>query len=347
LGRIVAVSAREPLAGWTGIVPEGAGPLEHAAFFGGWVVTSTIEDARSVVRRYSAEGRPAGEVALPGAGHVEGFFGPSGPTGYFVYTDYLTPPAIYKLDVARGQTQLVHAPGGIDTAAYVTDRLFVPGQDGTRVPLYVTHRRDRQRDGDQPLILQASGLLAPSFSPEVLTWLELGGAYAQVSVRPERRAATVQSRQSGLDDLQQAADYLVRERYTRTRRLGLYGRGSSALAVAAAMSLRPQGYGAMVAQLTSERGDETRASLDTYAPYRRVHKGLCYPPTLVTTLDRDSRVAPWEGYKLIASMQAVQLCSNPVLLRVDPRAEGPARHAEVSAEQWAFLAQWLGLEAAS
>lgn len=347
-GRIISVNAASPLSSITSVVPEGTGVLENAAFIGNRIVTASTEDARSVVRLYTPEGRLAGEVALPGNGHVEGFAANASHTGaFFTYSDYLTPPAPYLLDLAGGRAQPYGTTGSrLDTSAYITERLSVPGEEDTRVALYVTHRRDRARDGDQPLILQASGAaLAPAFSPEVLAWLELGGAYAQVSVRPERRSGSVQFRHSGLDDLQAAADYLVRERYTRTRRLGLYGRGSSALAVAAAMTQRPTQLGAVVAQLTADPGDDSRPSLDTYASYRRVRKGMCYPPTLVTTLDRDTHVAPSEGYQLIASMQAVQLCSNPVLLRVDPRRGAEAAQPEVLAEQWAFLAQWLGLEA--
>jgi prolyl oligopeptidase len=340
-GRVVALNAREPLSGWTGVLPEMAGTLEQGAFIGNHLVTSTLEDGRSVVRVYSPEGRPAGDVALPGAGHVEGFTGQA--EAFFSYTDYLTPPTVFRLDLGSRQARPWRtARAGVDTSVYATERLTVPGLEGTSVSVDVTRRRDRARDGDQPLVLQAAGRLAPSYSPEVHAWLELGGAYAQVSVRPERPAGGLQPRESGLDHLQAAADFLVRERYTRTRRLGLYGRGTSALAAAAAVTGRPEGYGAAVLQLTVGPGDDTRPSLDTFAPYRRVRKGLCYPPVLITTLDRNPRVAPWEGYKLAAALQAVQLCSNPILLRVDPRTSSVQR--EVSAEQWAFMAQWLGLE---
>jgi prolyl oligopeptidase len=341
-GRIVAVSSREPLGGTAAVVPESPGRLEHAAYAGGRVLTATLEDGRSFVRLYSPDGKAEGEVALPGTGHVLGLGGQS--EAFLIYTDYLTPPTAYRIDPAGGRlARWSSAPPAIDTAAYVTDRLVVPGQDSASVLVYVTHRRDRARDGDQPLALQASAQLVPSFNPEVLAWLELGGAYAEVSVRPERRAGQVRS---GLDDLQAAADHLVRERYTRTRRLGIYGHGTSALAVAAALAQRPDSYGAAVSQLTADAGDETRPALDTFAPYRHVKKGLCYPPTLVTTLDRDSPVVPSEGYLLVAHLQAVQLCSNPVLIRVDPRA-GTGNRAEVSAQQWAFLAEWLGLTPSS
>jgi prolyl oligopeptidase len=338
-GRIVAVSSRDPAAGAVTVVPESAVRLERAAYAGGRFITAAVEDGRSVVRMFTPDGKPAGEVALPGAGHVQSLGGES--EILLTYTDYLTPLTAYRVDLASGRlTRWSTAAPVVDTSAYVTDRIVVPGEaEAASVLVYVTHRRDQVRDGDQPLVLQGSAQLLPSFNPEVLAWLELGGAYAQVSVQPERSALV---RRSGLDDLQAAAAELVRLRYTRTRRLGLFGRGSSALAVAAVLAQHPENYGAAVSQLTAEAGDESRPALETYAPFRRVRKGLCYPPILVTTLDHDSRVAPSDGYMLAARLQAVQLCSNPVLVRVDPRS-GTDSRAEVGAEQWAFLGQWLGL----
>lgn len=337
LGRIIAVSAREPLTASSGVVPESAGRLEHAAFIGNRVITSTVEDGRSVVRLFTPDGKPAGEVALPGDGRVEGFGGRT--EAFFTYTDYVTPPTAYRLDLTTGQARpWSTAQPAVSTSAYATERLIVPGQEGSRVMLYVTRARDRPRDGDQPLILQASAQLTPAFSPEVLAWLELGGAYAEVSVLPERRVGLV--RENSVDKIQAAAQFLVRQRYTRTRRLGIYGRGSSALAAAAALTAHPEQYGAAVAGLTADPGDDTRPAIETNAAFRRVRKGLCYPPTLVSTLDHDTQVPPADGYQLIAHLQAVQLCGNPVLLRVDPR---PGTPEEVSADHWAFMAQWLGI----
>jgi prolyl oligopeptidase len=338
-GRIIAVSAREPLSASMPVVAEGPGRVEHAAFIGNRIVTSVIEEGRSVVRLLGPDGRPQGEVTLPGDGHVEGFAGQS--EILFTYSDYLTPPTVYRVDPGSSQARpWSTAQPAINTSAYVTERVYVPGQ-GSRFLMYVTRRRDRPRDGDQPLVLEGTAQLVPAFNPELLAWLEAGGAYAQVSVIPERRPGLV--RESGLDNLQAAAQFLVRERYTRTRRLGLYGRGSSALAAASALMLQPQGYGAVVPALTADAGDDSRPPIETNAPYRRVRKGMCYAPTLITTLDHDSHVAPSVGYQLAAHLQAVQLCSNPVLLRVDARG-GTVNSSEISAEHWAFLAEWLGLE---
>jgi prolyl oligopeptidase len=340
-GRVIAVSAREPGSAAVTVVPESAAPLEAASFAADRIVACYIENAHSVVRLYSSEGRPEGEPALPGLGHAEGFAaeGQQSQT-FFLYSDYLTPPEVWQLDLASGRTQLWRRPDlHASTDRYLTEQLFFLSKDGTRLPMYVTHRRDMPHDGNQPLLLEGyAGNLAPRFSTQVLTWLEMGGAYAAAGLR------SLDSRQN-VDDFIAAADYLVRERYTRSRRLGIYGRGDAAALIGAVMTQRPELFGAVLPS-PAMRSSATAplAALDAYSPYRRVRQGICYPPTLVTTADRDSRIPPWHSYKLVAALQAVQLCSNPILLAVTASGPGSAAaELEQISDQWAFLAQWLGM----
>jgi prolyl oligopeptidase len=346
-GSVISVSARQPYSGPTTIVPESTSFLEDAVFVRDRIVAQFIDDARSVVRLYSADGRPAGFAVLKGLGHVELAAG-EGSQVFFTYSDYLTPGEVYHLDLASGHAELWRQAKGPVTTDYVSEQLFFLTKDGTRMPMYITRRRDRPRDGNQPLLLRGfSRSRAPMFRAEVLAWLEMGGAYAEASVR----SSTMQTQ---LDDLIAAADYLVRERYTRTRRLGLYGRGNGALAAGAVMLQRPDLFGAVLPEVSlidtrfsTRRGQEsapTDAALQAYSPAQHVKQGVCYPPTLITTVDRDEQVAPWHAYKLAAALQARQFCSNPILLRVESRAgHGENTQIDQFADQWAFLSQWLGI----
>jgi prolyl oligopeptidase len=346
-GNVISVSARAPLSGATTVIPESTSFLEEALFAGNRIVTQSVDQGHSVVRLYGADGRPSGSAVLKGMGRVELAAG-EGSQVFFTYSDYLTPGEVYHLDLASSHAQLWRQAKGPVTTDYVSEQLFFLTKDGTRLPMSITRRRDSPRDGNQPLLLHGfSTSRAPVFRAEVLAWLEMGGTYAEAIVRSS-------SMQNELNDLAAAADYLVRERYTRTRRLGLYGRGHGALAAGAAMLQRPDLFGAVFPETSlqgasygTRRWQEsapTDAALEGYSPAQHIKPGVCYPPTFITTADRDERVAPWHAYKLAAALQAAQFCSNPILLQVRPRAgDDESMQIDQLADQWAFLAQWLGI----
>lgn len=345
-GCVIAVDAGAPHAGWTTIIPESTSLLERAAFVGDRIVAQYIENAHSVLRLYSADGRAIGDVALPGLGHVDAVAG-KGQEAFFAYSDYLTPTEVYRLDLTSGHTQLWRRPSVPVSTVYQTEQVFFLTRDGTRLPMYITHRRDRPRDGNQPLLLRVfNASLAPVFRPEVLTWLDMGGAYAEASVRDN-------SEQNELDDFTAAAQYLISERYTRSRRLGIYGPGRSGLLVSALLIEHPNlmsaalPHGSTLDTDLSRRWPDYGLSelvLQTYSPAQHVTRGVCYPPTLITTAERDEASAPWHSYKLAAALQAVQFCSHPILLHTEPGTGRDERaHLESVADQWAFLARWLGI----
>jgi prolyl oligopeptidase len=265
---------------------------------------------------------------------------------------------------------------------YVTEQVFYVSKDGTRVPMYITRRRDMVRDGNQPFLLYGYGgfnvSLTPAFRPSVLAWLEMGGAYAEANLRGGgeygetwHQAGTLQNKQHVFDDFIAAAEYLIRERYTRSNKLGIHGRSNGGLLVGAALVQRPELFGAALPavgvldmlryhtasanarQWSSDYGlsedPEQFKALYSYSPVHNVKKGMCYPPTLITTADHDDRVVPWHSYKFAAALQAVQLCSNPILIRIETRAGHGAgkpvwMQIDDFADQWAFLAQHLGME---
>jgi prolyl oligopeptidase len=383
LRRVIAVDARQPAStSWPTIVPEQSTALDEASYVGGMIVAKYVEDAHSVARLYDAHGKPAGQVALPGLGQVTGFEGDAAdPETFFSYTDYLTPIQVYRYDVRSNIAAVWRKPKiDADTDRYVTEQVFYLSKDGTRVPMYITHRRDMVRDGDHPLLLYGYGgfnvSLLPAFRASVLAWLEMGGVYAEANLRGGgeygenwHKAGTLANKQNVFDDFISAAEYLIRERYTRSARLGIHGRSNGGLLIGAALTQRPDLFGvalpavgvldmlryhtasANARQWSSDYGlsedAEQFKALYSYSPYHNVKK-TCYPPTLITTADHDDRVVPWHSFKFAAALQAAQICSNPILIRVETRAGHGAgkplwMQIEDFADQWAFAAQALGM----
>ena len=384
LRRVIEVDVRRPVASdWPTVVPEDSVALEEASYVGGRIVAKYVYDAHSVAKVFKVDGTLVGQVPLPGMGSVEGFFGEGRDTEtFFSYTDYLTPSQIYRYDVTANKSTLWRkAAVAVSTDAYVTDQVFYISKDGTRVPMYITHRRDMVRDGTQPFLLYGYGgfnvSLTPAFRASVLAWLEMGGAYAEANLRgggeygePWHHAGTLANKQHVFDDFISAAEYLIRERYTRPQKLGIHGRSNGGLLVGAALIQRPDLFGAVLPavgvldmlryqtasanarQWSSDYGlsedPEQFKALYAYSPVHNVKKGMCYPPTLITTADHDDRVVPWHSYKFAAALQAVQVCSSPILIRIETRAGHGAgkpvwMQIDDFADQWAFLAKYLGM----
>ncbi len=380
LGRVIAVDARAPVTRRT-IVPEGSAALAEATYVGGRFIAKYIEDAHGVARVYERDGRPLGEVSLPGLGRIEGFEGEGTQTEtFFSYTDYLTPRRIYRFDVPANRAALWREPHtSALTGEFVTEQVFYNSKDGTRVPMYITHRRGSTRDGNQPVLLYGYGgfdiSLTPMYRPSVEAWLEMGGTYVEANLRGGgeygeawHKAGTLTNKQRVFDDFIAAAEFLVNENYTRRARLGIYGRSNGGLLVGAVLTQRPDLFGAALPavgvldmlryqtasanarQWSSDYGlsedPEQFRALYAYSPVQNVKKGVCYPPTLITTADHDDRVVPWHSYKFAAALQAAQICPNPILIRVETRAghgAGKPMWMQIDdfADQWAFLARWL------
>lgn len=233
-------------------------------------------------------------------------------------------------------------------ADVVVERTFYAASDGTRLRMEIAHRRDLARDGNHPTLLTVdhptNKPAAPLLEPFVLVWLEMGGVYARAEVRnslaPDpapRGTATPSDKPIALSDLFAAGQSLIDRHYTRRARLGIYGRGFGGLMAGAAVTLRPDFFGAAL-------------PTGTWQQYRMIATGSCFPPTLITTAERDGNIRPWDGYELAAVLQAEQVCSRrPILIRVD-RDEGPGEpisaRRERAADELAFAAKWLGAQPA-
>ena len=382
--RIIVVDARKPASTqWPTVLPEQNSALDSAELVGGKLIAKYVQDAHSVVRIYSTDGKPLGEVTLPGLGEAGGFSGEAGNSEtFYSYTDYLTPTQVYHYDVGTNTSTLWRKPT-IDarTDQYVTEQVFYNSKDGTRIPMFITHRRDMVRNGDNPVLLYGYGgfsvSLKPMFRASALAWLEMGGVYVEANLRGGgeygetwHKGGTLANKQNVFNDFIAGAEYLITERYTRSARLGIHGRSNGGLLVGAALTQRPELFGvalpavgvldmlryhtasANARQWSSDYGlsedTEQFKTLFSYSPYHNVKKATCYPPTLVTTADHDDRVVPWHSFKFTAALQAAQACPNPILIRVETRAGHGAgkplwMQIEDIANQWAFAAQALGM----
>lgn len=368
------------------VVPEARFALNDVSIVGKRVIVQYLQDAYSVVRVFDLNGQVQYDVKLPGLGTAMGFSGDvTDSETFFAYTDFLTPLAISRLDPATGETKLFRAPKlATDTSRFVTEQVFYRSKDGTRVPMFIAHKKGLVRDGQAPVQLYGYGGFSvaqqPAFSVPVLVWLEMGGVYAMANLRGGSEygaawhlAGTKLQKQNVFDDFIAAAEYLIDEKYTSSSKIAIRGRSNGGLLVGAVLTQRPELFGAALPAVgvldmlryhtpsanarqwssdygLSENEAEFRAQL-AYSPLHNVHE-VCYPPTLVTTAERDDRVVPWHSYKFTATLQRAQACANPVMLRVETRAGHGAgkpvwMQIEDYADQWAFLVKSLHMEEAS
>ena len=384
-GAVVAVDLAKPEASRLRVVvPEAADVLEQAALVGQRLYVTYLKDAHAQVRSVDvATGAALGEVPLPGLGTVTAFSGDGSSTeGYFGYTDFFTPTRIYQVNAADGALRLLRQPAiAADLAGYETEQVFYSSRDGTRVPMFLVHKRGLQRDGRNPVMLYGYGgfdiSLTPSFAPATLAWLEMGGVYAVANLRGGGEygaqwhlAGTRANKQNVFDDFIAAAEYLIDQRYTAPQRLVIRGGSNGGLLVGAVLTQRPDLFGAALPDVgvldmlryhlasanARQWSDDYGLSDDAadfkaqwaYSPYHNTARHPCYPPTLVTTAAHDNRVVPWHSFKFTAALQAAQQCARPVLIRVETRAGHGAgkptwMQVEQLADQWAFAAAALGM----
>jgi prolyl oligopeptidase len=267
-----------------------------------------------------------------------------------------------------------------DASGYETKQVFFPSKDGTRIPMFVTHRKGMALDGTNPTMLYAYGGFnvnqVPAFSASVATWLEMGGVYAVPNLRGGgeygeawHQAGKLDKKQNVFDDFIGAAEYLIREKYTSPQKLAIRGGSNGGLLVGAVMTQRPDLYavalpavGVMdmlryhrfsagvfwVPEYGSADDPKQFPALRAYSPLHNLKPGTCYPATLTTTADHDDRVVPGHSFKWASALQGAQGCDRPVLIRVEAQGSHGYRPLDKAiAEQadiWAFTARNLGMD---
>jgi len=375
-GRVIAVNAEDPKHVANTIVPERADVLDDVSMIGDRFYLDYLHDVHSVIA--DERGRAVGTIALPGAGTATAPVTSDDRTfAYYTYQSFLEPQTTYRYDVATGRST-VAAPASVafDASPYVTEQMFATSADGTRVPVFVSHRRDMRYDGSTPTILWGYGAggdvftVTPYFGSTNALWLRFGGAYAVVNARGGgeygeswHRAGMLAHKQHTFDDVIAAAQLLIDRGITSHAKLALSGASWGGLMVGAVVTERPDLFAAAtssagvydmvrfpktnagaVTAIEMGRGDQSEAAfraLYAYSPLHNVRPGTSYPAMLIATGDHDDRVSPGESYKFAAALQHAQAGDAPILLRVTANAGhdygAAGSAADAVADRYAFL----------
>jgi prolyl oligopeptidase len=362
------------------IVAESKDTLSNAHIIGNRLVTEYLKDARSVVRVHALDGKLVREIGLPGIGSVSGFTGKRGDTEtFFSFTGFTTPTTIYRLDMKSGKTSVFRQPKvDFDPNAYETRQQFFTSRDGTKVPMFIVSKKGIKLDGNNPTYLYGYGgfniSMTPGFSPANLAWMEMGGVYVIANLRGGgeygeswHQAGTKLQKQNVFDDFIGAAEWLVANKVTQPSKLAIGGGSNGGLLVGAAMTQRPDLFGAAIPMVgvmdmlrfhkftigwawTSDYGSADNAdefkALVKYSPLHNLKPGTAYPATMITTADHDDRVVPAHSFKFAATAQAAQAGCNPIIIRIDTKAghgagKPTAKQIEEVADRWGFLTKAL------
>jgi prolyl oligopeptidase len=308
-----------------------------------------------VVEQYDTKGTKIRTLALPDLGTASGFTAKKKETTlYYTFTNYITPPAIYQLELTTGKSTVYHkSKAKFQTDLYETKQVFYTSKDGTKVPMTITHKKGLQLDGKNPTILYGYGgfniSLTPNFSIANAVWMENGGVFAVPNLRGGGEygkkwhdAGTQLQKQNVFDDFIAAAEYLIANDYTSTKYLAIRGGSNGGLLVGAVMTQRPDlmqvalpavgvldmlryhtftaGAGWAYDYGTAQDSKPMFDYLKGYSPVHNVKAGVYYPATLITTGDHDDRVVPAHSFKFAAELQNKQTGNNPTLIRIDVKA---------------------------
>lgn len=383
-GRVIAIDLRKPQpAHYREIIPQTDDTLRSVSIVGNMFVCRYLHDAQTLVRLHTIDGQLVREVSFPTIGTAGGFGGKREDTEtFYSFSSFNTPPSIYQYNLISGESKLLRqADVDCSPDEYVVKQVFYPSKDGTKVPMFISHRKDLKLDGTNPTLLYGYGgfniPLTPSFSITRLAWMEMGGVFAMPNLRGGgeygeawHKAGTKLSKQNVFDDFISAAEWLIEHKYTNTEKLAIQGGSNGGLLVGAVMTQRPELFQAAlpavgvmdmlrfhrftagrfwVDDYGSSENPAEFAALYAYSPYHNLKPQTNYPATLVTTADTDDRVVPGHSFKFAAQLQQCHSGESPVLIRIETRAghgagKPTSKVIEEAADLWAFLVKNLNMQ---
>ena len=381
--RVIAIDTRHPeRSRWRELIPQGDDVIESVQIIHDTFVANYLHDAHSRLRLFALDGRFLEDLTLPTLGSVGTVSGERKDDAmFYAFTSFLYPTTIFRYDFKRRQTSVFKAPTiDFDPSGYETEQVFYRSRDGTRVPMFLTHKKGLKQDGTNPTYLYGYGgfniSLTPSFSVATLAWLEMGGVYAVPTLRGGgeygeewHEAGMHEKKQNVFDDFVAAAEYLIKEGYTAPARLAIGGGSNGGLLVGAAITQRPELFGAALPAVgvmdmlrfhkftigwawVTEYGSADSAAqfpyLYKYSPLHNIRPGTRYPATLITTADHDDRVVPGHSFKFAATLQAAQAGPQPVLIEIETKAghgagKPTSKIIEEQADRLAFLVRNLAI----
>jgi prolyl oligopeptidase len=354
-GRIVKIDIAHPdEQSWQTIIPEGANVMDSFTVTGQHLFATRLVDVKTETTVYDLNGHKTGELTYPGIGSGSPVTGRiDQKTGFYTFQSFNQPPTIYSYDTDTGKSAVFFQEKvPFDSSQYEVRQVFYRSKDGTRVPMFIVGRKGLPHNGTVPTLMTAYGgfqvSLTPYWNPEFAWWLQHGGYFALPNLRGGseygekwHQAGMFQNKQNVFDDFYAAAEYLIDNRYTTSKLLAIAGRSNGGLLMGAAMTQRPDLFGAIWCGFplldmlryqhflvgsfwTTEYGSSANpaqfAYLRKYSPYQNVHKGTKYPAIMFFTGDSDTRVAPLNARKMTAEMQAASGSDRPILLHYELKA---------------------------
>ncbi|MEC8452199.1 MAG: prolyl oligopeptidase family serine peptidase [Pseudomonadota bacterium] len=376
-GKVIKVDFDGGVKATETVIESTSDTLSGVSLLGEKLFAQYLKDVKGQVSVFDLNGEKIDEIAFTDIGSVSGFYGSkNADTTFYKLTGFTNPGQVFAYDVKSGESSLFKSiDTGVNYDDYETKQIFYTSKDGTKVPMFIVHKKGLKLDGNNKTLLYGYGgfniSLLPRYSVSRMVWVEQGNVLAIASLRGGgeygqqwHKAGTKLDKQNVFDDFIAAGEYLVESGYTTPEKMGIQGGSNGGLLVGATLTQRPDLFSAALPAVgvldmlryhtpsanarawssdygLSENKDEFEA-LYAYSPLHNTKPGTCYPATLVTTGDHDDRVVPWHSYKFAAQLQADQSCDNPILLRVETRAGHGAgtptwMQIEGYADQWAFL----------
>jgi prolyl oligopeptidase len=380
-GRAIAIDITN--GNQTEIIPERAETLQGVSVLNHQFVAAYLKDAHSQIKVFNLDGSWVRDLVLPGLGSAGGFDGDRADTEtFYSFTSFTTPTTIYRYNMLTGESSVFRQPQvDFNPGDYESHQVFYHSKDGTRVPMFITHKKGIKLDGNNPTYLYGYGgfniSLTPSFSVSQLVWMEYGGILAIPNLRGGgeygeewHQAGTKLNKQNVFDDFIAAAEWLIANQYTCREKLAIGGGSNGGLLVAACQTQRPDLFAAVLpavgvldmlrfhkftigwawcSDYGSPENPEEFKALYAYSPLHNLKPGTHYPATLITTADHDDRVVPAHSFKFAAGLQAAHAGEAPVLIRIETKAGHGAdkpttKIIEEVADKWAFLIRVLGMD---
>jgi prolyl oligopeptidase len=375
--KLVSIDMTNPVAGsWIDVIPENTEQvLENCSFAGNKIIAKYLRDARNILSVYTTDGKYLNDIELPGIGTVSYINSDPGKNEtFYQFTSFNYPASIFSYNPEANSGELIFKPEvDFNSDEYITEQVFYTSKDSTRIPMFLTHKKDTRLDGTNPTLLYGYGgfniTLSPGFSVRNIIWLENGGVYAVANLRGGgeygeewHKAGAVLKKQNVFDDFIAAAEYLIDKKYTSAKKLTVFGGSNGGLLVGAVTNQRPDLFAVSIPAVgvmdmlryhkftigrywASDYGTSEDSVqfgyLYKYSPVQNIKSGVKYPAVFVTTGDHDDRVVPAHSFKYIATLQDKYKGKNPTLIRIETNAGHGAGKPMVKvisevADMWSF-----------
>jgi prolyl oligopeptidase len=374
--KLVLIDPKNPSKeNWIDVIPESKNVLQSVRIIGGKIIATYLQDVAHHVYIFDLNGKPEGEIKLPGLGTVNFSGRRDDNIAFYTFTSFTSPGTIYKFDISTKSSELFRQIElNFEFDNYETKQVFYPSKDGTKIPMFIVHKKGLKLDGNNPTYLYAYGgfnaSMLPSFSVSRLVLLENNGVFALANIRGGgeygeewHRAGMLDKKQNVFDDFIAAAEYLIKEGYTSSNKLAIAGGSNGGLLIGAVINQRPDLFkvalpavGVMdmlrfhkftigyywIVEYGSSDDPKQFEYLYKYSPLHNIKEGLNYPAVLVTTADHDDRVVPAHSFKYIATLQEKYNGENPVLIRIETKAghgagKPTSKIIEELTDVWSFV----------